>query len=432
MKYVVSCDWLSLSCESLSNFALPELDSVIVHGAEMFVCRPATECNPYYSFSRCFYYHGEQAFHFFASPRHPDANPRDCSVKVANRLLYATNWVDCLNMFLAAMGLKVNHLQRVDICADFNEFSGGRKPAVFIRDYFTAPRVSRPSFIRRGSNKFRTFGQKALGRLDFETLSFGTRDCPVQVNLYNKSKELGNKDKPYIRDLWEARGLDVDNVWRVEFSLNPQGMMLHHLTADYITEVVYDAVGVYTRLSSLFTTFAERYFKFYYVTKEDVKKRTKVKNLQPVVLFDYELEAEFVPLSLCRKCNTGERERRAAKLVCNIVDSDNLTPEQQQSFRQVSSYLSQKYNVLHQSSRTFEDGLLRQFVEGVASLPVVYSEKAQRERVNRWLQALRHKRYSKKYDDFCKAVDYIDKNAVMFMESLQPIVDTADPDLLNL
>lgn len=432
MKYIVSCDWLGLSCESPANFALPELDSEFVFKAERFSVRPAVEVNPYYSFSRCIYWHGEQAFHFYACPRHPDANPRDCSVKVANRLLYCSQWVDVLRMFLAAAGLRVNHLQRIDICADFNELSGGRKPAQFIRDYFTKPRTSRPSFIRRGSNKFRTYGQKKLGLLDFQTLSFGTRDSPVQVNLYNKSEELKTKDKPYIRDLWQANGLQCDSVWRVEFSLNPQGMMLHKLTADYITEVTFEDAGVYSRLSALFTTFAERYFCFYYVSKEDEIKRTRVEKLPRVKLFDYELPTDFKPMSLCRKANTGEKERRAANLLAYELNHSMLTPNQQATLRGALGYLNTKYHTQAKMTRNESDCLLYELANGMAELPHEYSDKAKVHRVNRWLQALRHKHYDDRYNDFCKAFEYIDHNAENFTASLAPLLDTADPDLLHL
>lgn len=432
MKYIVSCDWLALSCEAPASFVLPDLDSVYEVGAVHFVCRPAVECNPYYAFSRCFYYRGEQAFHFFACPRHPDANPRDCSVKVANRLLYCSEWLDLLRLFLQAGGYKVNHLQRIDICGDFCEFSGGRKPAQFIRDYFSKPRNSHPSFIRRGSNKFRTYGEKKLGLLDFQTLSFGTRDSPVQVNLYNKSEELKTKDKPYIRDLWTSRGLDSDSVWRVEFSLNPQGMMLHHITADYITEVTFEEAAAYSKLSALFTTFAERYFKFYYVSKEDEIKRTKVAKLTPVVLFDYESEAEYSPISLCRKACTGEKERRAANLLAQELNYEALTPGQQEALRGALGYLNTKYATKAKATVTEEDVLLRRFTEDIASLPDVYSEKAKVTRVNRWLQALRHKNYDSRYNDFCKAFQYVDAQCEGFIESMRPVLETAAPDLLCL
>lgn len=435
MKYVVNCDWLALSCEAPANFVLPELHWAYKSGSIEFPVMDSVEVNPYYAFSCCFYYRGFQAFHFFAQPRHPSANPRSCAVKVANRLLYAggaDNWVLLLQAFLRATGLRVNHLQRIDICADFNEFSGGRKPAQFIRDYFTKPRTSRPSFIRRGSNKFRTYGQKKLGLLDFQTLSFGTRDSPVQVNLYNKSEELKHKDKPYIRDVWQANGLNPDNVWRVEFSLNPQGMMLHHLRADYITEVTFEAAGIYTKLSALFTAFAERYFKFYYVTKEDEKNRTKVEKLTPVTLFDYELQSDYVPVSLCRKANTGERERRAANLLAEEIDWCSMTPEESDALRKSLAYLNTKYTTKAHASKRPEDDLLYHFTQDIAALPEWYSDKARRVRVHRWLQVLRHKRYDERYDEFAKAFQYIDRNCEMFTESMRPLLDTADPDLLNL
>ena len=62
MKYVVSCDWLALSCEAPSSFKLPELDTICEYHAVRFRARPAVEVNPYYAFARCFYYRDEPAF----------------------------------------------------------------------------------------------------------------------------------------------------------------------------------------------------------------------------------------------------------------------------------------------------------------------------------------------------------------------------------
>lgn len=433
MKYVVNCDWLALSCEAPAAFVLPALESEYVCGVEHFKVRPATEFNPYYSFSRLLYWHGQPAFHFFASPRHPNANPRDCQLKVANRLLYSGDWLSCLRKVLSAMALKINHVQRCDVCCDFNSFAGGRKPAQFIRDYFSKPRVSRPSFIRRGSNKFRTYGQKRLGLLDFETLSFGTRDSPVQVNLYNKSLELKGKDKPYIRDCWQANGLDVDSVWRVEFSLNHQGMMLHNIKADYITEVTFDDMGIYSKLHAMFVSFAERYWKFYYVTKEDEIKRTKVEKLRPVVLFEYATESDFKPIALCRKSNTGEKERRAASLLANELNySETLSPEEARTLRGALGYLQQKYAVKAVATKSVEDDVLRHLMNGIVTLGDFYSEKSHRERVNRWLQVLRQQRFDKKYNEYCKAMQYLDREAECYLESLRPLLDTFDPACLPI
>lgn len=435
MTYCVSCDWLSLSCQAPSDYKSPTAGTSyeVPRLALKFTYAPAIEFNPYYSFACRFQYQGQDAFHFFATPRHPDADPRDCSVKVANRLLYCSQWVDLLEAFLSAARLKVNHMQRFDLCADFNTFAGGRKPPQFIRDYFTAPRVSRPSFIRRGSNKFRTYGQKKLGLLDFQTLSFGTRDSPVQVNLYNKSEELRQKMKPYIKEMWEAHGLDVENVWRVEFSLNPQGMMLHHLRHDFITEVTYDQAGVYTRLLSLFTTFAERYFKFYYVTKEDEKARRKVKDLKQVVLFDYDCAAEFKPTSLCRRKNVGQREHRAALALDRLIDEKSYHTLQEREAIQTAAALFRASCQMKQTSKTrVEDEILREFAEGIATLPPIYSDKAKRERVNRWLQALGHKYYSPRYDEFCKMFNYLDTQVDTYLDAMGEILATADQDMLGL
>lgn len=438
MKYVPSLDWVALACELPLAFSLPDPGQKFVHNGREFTCQLGEEYNPYYSFSRTFYDSVKgRAFHFFATPRHPAANPRDCSVKVANNLLYdcghGESWVDILKVFLGVMRLKADHLQRLDICGDFNEFSGGRKPAVFVRDYFAAPRVSKPSFIRHGSNKFRTFGEKKLGLIDFQTLSFGTRDSPVQVNLYNKSLELSEKDKPWIRDLWRSRGLDERNVWRVEFSLNPQGMMLHNVRHNYITEVEFDGLELYTRISALFTTYASRYFRFKYVTKEDEIRRRKVKDLKDVELFDWEMASEFVPVSLVRTTDGRRKEKQAADYLQAVLDSGQVDAESREFVSKSLAFLRSRNITRRELADIESEHFLRAFLTDLYNQDnELYSVRSRRRRVERLLQVLKHKKFAADTEGYAWAYDYLQDQVEAFVSSLRPVVGLGDHDLLNL
>lgn len=438
MIYVPSLDWVSLACELPLAFSLPEIDSAYVHSGRRFVCKAGEEYNPYYSFSRTFFDAVKgRAFHFFASPRHPAANPRDCSIKVANSLLYdcsrSESWVDVLKCFVSALKLKIDHLQRLDICGDFNEFSGGRRPAVFIRDYFTAPRVSKPSFIRHGSNKFRTFGEKKLGLLDFQTLSFGTRESPVQVNLYNKSLELKSKDKPWIRDLWRSRGLDESRVWRVEFSLNPQGMMLHNVKHNFITEVELDGLEVYSRVSALFTTYASRYFRFKYVTKEDEVARRKVKDLKEVALFDFAQASDFVPISIVRRADGTRREQQAADYIQQVLDDGQVDANSELFLKQSLAFLRQRNISRRELADIESEHFLRGFLMDIYNKDSeMYSVRSRRRRIERLLQVLKHKRFEDSLNGYAWAYEYLQDQIDAFVHSMIPVVQLADNDMLEL
>lgn len=438
MKYVPSLDWVSLACELPNGFVLPAIDADYVHCGRRFVCKAGEEYNPYYAFSRTFFDSVKgRAFHFFATPRHPAANPRDCSVKVANNLLYDCgrdcSWVDVLKVFLSVMRLKVDHLQRLDICGDFCEFSGGRSPAVFIRDYFTSPRVSKPSFIRRGSNKFRTYGEKKLGLLDFQTMSFGTRESPVQVNLYNKSLELSKKDKPWIRNLWHSHGLDVSRVWRVEFSLNPQGMMLHDVKHNFITEVEFDGLELFSRVSALFTTYARRYFCFYYVTKNDEVARRKVKDLRPVTLFDFDIDSNFVPISIIRNQDGSRKSQQAADYIETLLAAGESDATSEEFLSKAVAFLRQRNITRRELCDIEADVFLKRFLADIYNKDSeMYSTRSRRRRVERLLQVLKHRCFSDSMNGYAWAYEYLQDEVDAFVQSMMPVVQLADNDVLGI
>ncbi|MFP2989050.1 replication initiation protein [Bacillus velezensis] len=53
---------------------------------------------------------------------------------------------------------------------------------------------------------------------DFETVYYGNR-TRCQLRIYNKSKEAIKKTKTYFLDLYREKGMDVENVWNVEFEV---------------------------------------------------------------------------------------------------------------------------------------------------------------------------------------------------------------------
>lgn len=55
----------------------------------------------------------------------------------------------------------------------------------------------------------------------FETVYFGSRSSCL-LRIYNKSIEVKKKKKDYFLDLYESKGMDVDNVWNVEFEVHRQ------------------------------------------------------------------------------------------------------------------------------------------------------------------------------------------------------------------
>jgi hypothetical protein len=438
--YIPVCDWFQVSVANTA--ALPFAEGTTI-GDEVwkFDVVGGREFNPYYSRSVVIKYKGEDAFHLHLIPRHPSSRREDCGLKVANRLLYAAGWVDVLRAFLRIAGLSINHLQRVDIAADFNYFhdasrpNTGLTPARFIRDYFSRPTDKRPSYYRKGSNKFRTYGQKTPKRTYFETLSFGMRTSPVQVNLYNKTQELKTHDKPWIRSTWEAGGLDIGrDVWRVEFSLQPEGMALEHLTHHYFTDVQVEMCGYYSNLDSLFVTLAKKYFVFYYLRPGHLKQGLRTNREEPVVLFDFHCAPTYKHLSLSHAVGGGIAERNASKCLQRLAQAaeETTSTKEKQSLLNAAKILDAVSHQKHldKGEQMMADTMVSGLLASVAPKRYQYSDRYRERLISRYLMYLQGKQ-PEVYDALQVAFRALDGQVSAYVASLHSLAETIPPELVE-
>ena len=396
--YVVSCDWYAVACQSLwcyekvqlSKHERERLDSriemqkpervedyqdelpnalrelllqkdaprsfvgmIFEYGAEKFKVEASLEFNPAYKDAAMISWNGRPLAHLFWNPRNPNVDCRSCQAKVANSALYSSVWPTAFRSMLRAIGWQFVRVVRIDVCADFEYFANGRLPLKFAQDYLSRPTSSRPSFIRKSSNKFRTAGVKAFDRLLWETISWGTRESAVQVNLYNKTQELiAKQDKAYIREKWESYGLPSDIsqpckrfVWRVEFSINPSAKFVFDKVTKACRELLQNDVATQANLDNLFAALLPDYFQFYYMTPADRKAGRRVKDLQPVVLFADVDRAPFKLRSYTHHRVSGRTERILMKRLESIITSGNCNVDELAGLKFAYSHLQDEFYV---------------------------------------------------------------------------------------
>lgn len=161
-----------------------------------------------------------------------------CLVEVANAYLYdhpvavgdmvynGLGWV--MELVSALHSCAFLCLSRVDIACDF-ELSSER--ASFVRQL--AANCIYVQRMTEGSmfHLFEMVKGSPVVRMP-KQLSWGSKKSNVKWKLYNKSLEVfeyiregddlrRHCSKPYIVRLWEAKGFNVGNVWRLEVSLSP-------------------------------------------------------------------------------------------------------------------------------------------------------------------------------------------------------------------
>lgn len=201
-------------------------------------------------------------------------------VKFHNRLLYQKELWDIVDRFLLDHRLQVANISRLDLCADFNDFHN-YAPADFILDFITSK--LRHKGQGEGASYFQHYnvhqGATTVQRVRYTGLSFGTHKSDARVYLYDKTLELSQHDKPWIRDLWKQGGLDISRkVWRLEVSLKGKSMKFKDKATGEDYTATADGLHKVSEVSLLYHTFVRKFFSF-------VRNRAGITNItrEPVI-----------------------------------------------------------------------------------------------------------------------------------------------------
>ena len=163
-----------------------------------------------------------------ASPHSGILNRASVIIRYVNRALYMPDFWELAERLLSDQQFQFVGISRIDICGDFNQFKHCT-PIQLIED-FAAKKLRHIGrgvgalYFDHGIMFDKVTRSKEYG-VRYTGLSFGTHSSDVRVYLYNKSFELLTQgDKPWIRDQWNAAGLDPKNVWRLEVSIKAKGI----------------------------------------------------------------------------------------------------------------------------------------------------------------------------------------------------------------
>lgn len=350
MQCVCSIDWCQYSCEFVRQTCL-DIGAVFVGSrplhndpAPHYIVVADTNFSPRYACSVALAWRKVQVAHVFFRPKQAAIASNRCIIKADNRLLYMRDWAAVFLDILRVLGAEIVSLSRLDVCCDFNLFANGLHPREFIRRYLSPPEFEVPSYIRHASNKFRAFGQKNVSKdgldavANFQTLSFGSRDSAVQTNLYCKSEELRAKDKPWIRALWFAAGLNPEDVWRVEFSLNSRGVCVMLGGSTIIRELSIEPMAVESYVHDVFLSLARYYFAFHEWFAGDTRK---LRSLPMAVLFDAPSKVDVRPRSINRNKQSGRTERIVYNFLLKMQSEECLSPEEMQGWAIILEKLAQ-------------------------------------------------------------------------------------------
>lgn len=118
-----------------------------------------------------------------------------------------------------------NAIGRVDICIDWE---GTNERTEFLKHlnsgHYYAQRKS------EGSAWWHEIKANGHSRKQIHCLTWGSQKSEIKVKIYHKSREQGilngdEPEKPWIIEEWKQAGMNVQNVWRLEFSLCGAGQL---------------------------------------------------------------------------------------------------------------------------------------------------------------------------------------------------------------
>lgn len=237
------------------------------------------------------------------------------AIKVANAVLYVTDWYFILMDILRTLGWLPLNITRVDLAADFNYFLNGLDPATFIRKYVCKQKAS---YIRVGSNKFAVYGIKDMRCTVFDSIRWGSRQSGISVYMYNKTKELTEvRDKPYIREAWKKADLSSTRpVWRVEISITSQGLGLRDMFSHMVHNLFVDEFYESDMVRDMFKVYAAKYFRFLHTDPKAKRKR----DLREALLLDLVTKSPYKPVYLQETRDTGRMERIVSNKLIRMRD----------------------------------------------------------------------------------------------------------------
>lgn len=323
-NYVISCDWLQLYLHMTSEFN-PDSENLfgykfvnVGHGSKVFkkiynVVEPTGELL------------GNISFDPYSS-KIPAAS---VIFKADNSILYQPDYIERIFHFIAATDLRYRGITRLDIAYDSNELYGGLKHETLIKKYrnneylkiganeyymhckagyhLSVDKKGKKKLTDKApSKKTKQDGDQAeeakpvqnIGEHKINSVTWGSRSSDVQVQLYDKSKELKEvKMKHYIVDKWKDAGLDTERpVYRIEIRIVNEGKSIKNLKTGEKFSLSMNDLVTQELLEQLFHDYARKVFRFYH--RRDI---THIQRMKEVKIFSLTNQTLVRPMRHTKK-----------------------------------------------------------------------------------------------------------------------------------
>lgn len=214
--FTVALDWLQMGIVLTEGLGLEDGIPELKVGKYKLIRRDVGTTR----YTHCYrIYVGQDEYHtleVFPRNARPE-NKRNAIVKFQNHLLYSEWWLEWQE-FKEALVERVDRISRLDIAID------GMNHIYDLLCDWTQKKTDKP--------KKNGFAVKLIGRSNVnggkinrltrnhENYRIGSTKGLRQIAIYNKTKDIDRLSKSYIKDYWEANGIDsTADVYRFEMRL---------------------------------------------------------------------------------------------------------------------------------------------------------------------------------------------------------------------
>lgn len=341
MNYTISLDWLQV-------YALGEeiTDEIVKGKALSYHAKLQSYSTPMFERLYFIYAGRQKVAEIQQKPRTSTINEKATTIKIENRVLYSTQYIQILYDVLKIYNLRYKGITRVDVALDCQELANGQDIQEFLRRC-VALREDENGFLYNVGRNHTTFHTTRAngGHARINSVRWGSPQSRITCYCYDKTLELiEKKDKPWIREFWEKNGLDYQYnddellamtekqkdrltrrigladyvtrpVWRFEISIKGQGKSVMDLETGELFSLDTDNVMSQLQVRELFFAYAEKCFKF--------RENTGQKNARffhDVQIFDRHDRTYYMPKYVSTKQESGRTEKIVYNKITKIID----------------------------------------------------------------------------------------------------------------
>jgi Replication initiation factor len=219
LKYVVGVDWAELSLRGDLSY-LYKLNDIDTYEKKDFkISRNDTRTR---HFNHCYnvYYRDILFGTMLCGPRGAVIPVELVQFKIDNQFFYKSllplKLSHTITLFLDAFELDFNNFTRLDIYIDFHKFNDDLTFSKFVELYASGQIETKGKI-----SKWNPFYSKKGGKMRLTGFSMGSRSSEKYLRCYNKTEEIYESHKDYIKAFWELNGMDTNkDVYRFELQLS--------------------------------------------------------------------------------------------------------------------------------------------------------------------------------------------------------------------